>query len=105
MKVNILFNGAIGRDTENDFVIEYIVDGTELELSRVPNIGEEFNLWMYGYWLQGKVGYVSTDYCKPHPNIKERAWGEHYCVGVKDWEIMDVYDDKEAEEWRMKANR
>lgn len=105
MKVTIFFNGAINRHNEDEFVMEYIVEGTELELSRVPNIGEVFNLWICGYWLQGKVAYVETAYCMPHPNIKERAWGEQYGVGVKDWEIMDVYSEDEAEEWRLKANR
>lgn len=88
MKVRIYYGDA-------NEIISKLIDNLDIELSRVPNVGESLSLWVEDYWLDMKVRQVFTNYCIPgNPHIKERAWGEGYAVFVDDVMIVEEYRKK-----------
>jgi hypothetical protein len=85
---------CVGEDS--DALMDYLVGDKELELDRIPNIGEVITIATHGVTLEGNVTQVFT-------NIKEEAWGVRYGIAVNEWEIVDYYDREEANEYREKA--
>ena len=92
---------CVGEDS--DALMDYLVGDKELELDRIPNIGEVITISTHGVTLEGNVTQVFTNINEPHKNIKEEAWGVRYGIAVNDWEIVDYYDREEANEYKEKA--
>lgn len=90
-------------DRETDIFLDYLIGEKEIELSRIPNVGEKINIRTHGVVLEGEVTQIYTWFSEPHKNIKEEAWGEQYGISVSDWEIIDRYDRAEAKVWKDKA--
>lgn len=88
---------------DSDTLMDYLVGEKELELDRIPNIGEVITISTHGVTMEGTVSQVYTNINEPHKNIKEEAWGVRYGIAVNDWEIVDYYDREEATEYREKA--
>ena len=92
---------CVGEDS--DALMDYLVGDKELELDRIPNIGEVITISTHGVTLEGNVTQVFTNINEPHKNIKKEAWGVRYGIAVNEWEIVDYYDREEATEYREKA--
>ena len=94
MNVRLYYDGC-KYDRKDECKIEREINDTFIELSRIPNVGENITLFLGDYWFEGKVSAVYTSFCeKGNPHRYERVWGESYSIFIKDIEVFQKYDEE-----------
>lgn len=95
MKVRLYFDGC-KYDRADEWLIEKEINDTFIELSRIPNVGENITLFLGDYWFEGKVTAVYTYYCeKNNPHRYQHTWGEGYSIFVGEIEVYQKYESEE----------
>lgn len=94
MKVTLYYEGAADRVSNDDDVeMEDLILFREIELARVPNIGEDVFLRIGDYDIEAVVKRVFTNYCEPgNPHIKERFHGDSYAMTLHRCRIIEKYN-------------
>lgn len=93
MKVTLYYGGAADRVSDgDDLEMENIILFREIELARVPNVGEDMTLHMGDYMIDAEVKDVFTHYCEPgNPHKKESFHGDSYAITLHRCRIVDRY--------------
>lgn len=93
MKVTLYYGGAADRVSDVDDVeMENLILFREIELARVPNVGEDMTLNIGDYYIEAEVRDVFTNYCEPgNPHIKERFHGDRYAITLHRCRIIERY--------------
>lgn len=93
MKVTLYYEGAADRVSDGDDVeMENLILFREIELARVPNVGEDVLLRIGDYDIEAVVKHVFTNYCEPgNPHIKERYHGDSYAITLHRCRIVEKY--------------
>ena len=102
MRIVIYYGGNTkGKDEDQDLLIE-LLEFTEIEMERVPQVGERLCLYLDHYRVYADVTNVYPSYSpQGFPFIKKRAWGESCAIQLDNAEIdedllpssMMKYDD------------
>ena len=94
MRVTLYYDGAADRASYDDeLVMEELILFREIELARVPNVGEDVLLRIGDYDIEGEVKHVFTNYCEPgNPHIKERYHGDSYAITLHRCAIIERHN-------------
>ena len=96
LKVMIYCAGNKSEAFLDEYEMEKLLNWREIELPRIPNIGEIFDIVIDDYRIEGKVGMVYTNYCQPgNKNIKESCWGCDFGLMLSELEVIDYFGKKE----------
>ena len=90
MKCTLYYHGAKykAQDTRET---EELINDIEIELSRVPNVGETIHLHWEECWIEARVRDVSTHYYQPCDFYKRTAWYDSYVILLDNVEIIEKY--------------
>lgn len=93
MKVTLYYGGAADRANDDDVEMEDLILFREIELARVPNVGEDVILHIGDYMIEAEVKDVFTSYCEPgNPHIKERFHGDSYAMTLHRCRVIERYN-------------
>lgn len=94
MKVTLYYGGAADRAIcDDDLVMEELILFREIELARVPNVGEDMLLRIGDYDIEAVVKYVFTNYCEPgNPHIKDCYHGDSYAITLHKCAICERHN-------------
>lgn len=94
-EVMLYYSGSKNERFLDGYQMEDIINSSTILLPRVPNIGEIVTVIIDDYCIEGKVGMVYTNYCKPgNPKIKESGWGYRFGISLKELEVVDYYGER-----------
>lgn len=92
MKVTLYYGGAADRANDDDVEMEDLILFREIELARVPNVGEDVTLHIGDYHIEAEVRGVITNYCEPgNPHMKESFHGDSYAITLHKCRVADRY--------------
>lgn len=88
MRIVLYYGGNTKGERKDQDLLMNLLEFTEIEMERVPLVGERLCLYLDHYRVYADVTEVYPSYCpKVFPYIKKRGWGESCAIQLDNAEI------------------